>query len=171
MKLLVTLLLVILFVSVNNYAYAQTNTTPTIQQPQIVTTSSPSGNGTDLTLGAGGLSAAAVTALVTLWQQGKLKKADKTTDKDVGLSVLNFYRLIQTMDALIPAVTKCLDQPFNSDPMQKHITIRMKLAEDANGWADYLKTSLNAAVPSMTPSSTVVVTDAQNTTTKQAAAQ
>ena len=98
----------------------------------------------------------------------KLKKADDATDRDSGLSFLYMYRLIQTMDAMIPAVSKCLDQPFNSDPMMKDITIRRKLAEDAQSTANYLMVNLNTAVPSMTPAASVIVADAANTQKEQA---
>lgn len=90
----------------------------------------------------------------------QLKQEDRKTDRDVGLTYLKVYRLIQTMDAFIPAVTKCLDQPFNSDPMAKDITIRKKLSEDATEWAEYLMTTLNTTIPSMTPSAAVIVADA-----------
>lgn len=119
-------------------------------------------DGTTAGLGIAGAGIAA-TFLNQFIKGRKLKNSNDLTDKDTGLSFLYIYRLIQTMDALIPEVTKCLDQPFNNDPMQKHLTIRMKLSDDANTTAQYLMTSLNTSPPSMTPSSTVIIADAQNT--------
>lgn len=123
-------------------------------------------DGTTAGLGIAGAGIAA-TFLNQFIKGRKLKKSDDITDKDTGLSFLYIYRLIQTMDAMIPAVSKCLDQPFNNDPMQKHLTIRMKLADDANSTAQYLMTTLNTSPPSMTPAGAVIIADAQNTQTAE----
>lgn len=117
------------------------------------------------TIAAGGTAAGAILTFVNSFLQGKkhtkkeieLKEEDRRTDQDVGLSHLYLYRLVQTMDAMIPEVSRCLDQPFDVDPMNKDMTIRRKLAEDAAEWAIYLRTSLNAPVPSMTPSAQVIM--------------
>jgi hypothetical protein len=143
----------------------QTNTnTPTQQVQEVkeqVKATDQQADATTLAT-AGGIGVAGIALAREYINSKKLKASDNKTDLDTGRSFLYIYRLIQTMDAMIPAVSKCLDQPFSADNMQKHMTIRMKLADDANATADYLKTTLNASVPSMTPSSSVIVADAKN---------
>jgi hypothetical protein len=106
-----------------------------------------------------GIGVGGIALIRELMGRSKLKKADAATDKDTGMSLLYHYRLVQTMDAFLPGFSTCLDQPFSSDPMAKHITIRMKLAEDAAEWASYLATTLNVSTPSMTPAPSVTVAD------------
>lgn len=147
-----------------HFANGQTTTGQQVQQVQEQVQQNAQQIDTT-TLVAGGTAAGTIaTFLANYLKTKKLDSSDKRTDRDIGLSLLYFYRLIQTMDAMIPAVSKCLDQPFSSDNMQRHITIRMKLADDANSTADYLKTSLNAAVPSMTPAASVIVAEATQQT-------
>lgn len=119
----------------------------------------------------GGIALGGIAVAREYMNSKKLKKADEETDRDWGLSYLYVYRLIQTMDAKIPAIRDCLDQPFNSDPMMKDITIRRKLAEDAQSTANYLMVNLNTVVPSMTPAASVIVADAANTQKQAAPAQ
>lgn len=139
--------------------FAQTTTQKVEEVKQEVQSNSAQ---IDSTTAITGVTAAGTigTFLAAYMKSRKLEKEDRGTDRDVGLSILYYYRLVQTMDAYIPEVTKCLDQAFNSDPMQKHVTVRMKLADDANAWAGYLMTSLNTAIPSMTPSAGVMIAEA-----------
>ena len=153
------------------YVSGQTGaTTTTVQKVEEVQEQVQSNSiQTDAALAGIGVTGAglAATFLNSFIKGRKLAESDKRTDRDTMMSFLYIYRLIQTMDALIPEVSKCLDQPFNSDPMQKHQTIRMKLADDANQSAQYLMTHLNTAPPSMTPSAAVIVADAQTATPVQ----
>lgn len=128
-----------LFILGVTQAFGQTNTTPVIQ-PQVVTTSSPSGNGTDLTLGAGGIGAAAVTGLITLWQQGKLKRADKSTDVDVAKAFAYLDKYFQYAYILDPKAREILDSPVDNAPLNSHVRLGMKMHEEFQGWVDYLPT-------------------------------
>ena len=98
----------------------------------------------------------------------KLKKEDRATDKDTGTSLLIRYRLIQSMEQFVPGMKEALDQPFNTDTMQKDVTIRKKVAEDAQAWAEYMMTVLQAFPPSMTPSAGITSASVGNTQTQSA---
>lgn len=159
------LIMLVVIVLGNLGAFAQTNTaTPTQQVQEVKEQVNATDQQVDITtIGtAGGIGVAGIALAREYINSKKLKESDNQTDLDTGRSFLYIYRLIQTMDSLMPDVTRCLDQPFSADTMQRHITIRMKLSEDANATADYLKTTLNASVPSMTPSAAVIVADAKN---------
>lgn len=161
-------LLTITLISLIAHVYAQSSSPPITTQitPQQVETvkTEVQENSKQLdntTLIAGGTAIGTLATAATAYLKSRsLEKSDKRTDRDTMMSQLYVYRLIQTMDAKIPEVRECLDQPFNSDPMQKDITIRRKLAEDASESAAYLMTTLNTSPPTMTPAAAVMMASA-----------
>lgn len=164
-------LLVFAFVAAGfSFVYGQqqqstTSTSEKVEQVQEeVQSTAAQVDATTVTAGVAGAGVIA-TFLNSFLKGRKLTEEDRKTDRDLGLSFLYLYKLVQAMDVYVPGVAKCLDQPFDADPMARHITIRMKLAEDAAEHAIYLKQNLNVAVPSMTPSANVIVAEAKSSST------
>lgn len=157
---------ILLLLSGDAFGQTQQTTTTSEKVEQVqeeVQSTAAQVDATTVTAGVAGAGVIA-TFLNSFLKGRKLSEEDKRTDRDLGLSFLYLYKLVQAMDVYVPGVAKCLDQPFDADPMARHITIRMKLAEDAAEHAIYLKQNLNVAVPSMTPSANVIVAEAKSAT-------
>lgn len=166
---LIPIFIAIFFVSID-YVFGQQvvdTAAPTVVPPNVVTTSSPSANGTDLMITAGGIGATIIGLLYKDKQDKKevektTKQQIKGTDVDSAKMFILYNKILQYA-YLYPEYTlkQILDLPATQNVMDKE-TIGQVIARETNQWANFIQESYNIARPQMSVATATGVHAAQD---------